>query len=125
MAGSAAGNRASAQSEVNHLRIDLRKHVFPSIDVDALHELIRERRFVILQGPPGTGKTRLALQLRKEQFKASGSVIQFHPAVTYESFVAGISPDVAERTLRFIVKQGAACRSRRSGKGPGLSADYR
>ncbi len=32
--------------------------------------------------------------------------MQFHPAVTYESFVAGISPDVTGDTLRFRAKSG-------------------
>ena len=32
--------------------------------------------------------------------------VQFHPAVTYETFVAGISPDVSHSNLRFEVSPG-------------------
>jgi 5-methylcytosine-specific restriction protein B len=39
-------------------------------------------------------------------FKMSGITVQFHPAVTYETFVIGISPDVHQSTLNFNVKAG-------------------
>ncbi len=37
--------------------------MFPTVTVDSVLALLRERRFVVLEGPPGTGKTRLAYQL--------------------------------------------------------------
>jgi len=65
------------------------------------------RHFVILQGPPGTGKTRLAKQVLSDHFGGSGTIVQFHPAVTYEDFVVGISPDVGgAEQLRFRVRPG-------------------
>lgn len=61
---------------------------------------------MILQGPPGTGKTRLAESVRDEHFAGRGMVIQFHPSVTYEDFVIGLSPDTRDSALRFDVRPG-------------------
>ena len=72
----------------------------------SVNELLRERRFVILQGPPGTGKTRMADQVRREFFGSRGRTVQFHPAVTYEDFVVGLSPDPTDAGLRFRAKPG-------------------
>ena len=92
--------------DVQNLKQALRRHVFPRISRKAVADLLRERRFVILQGPPGTGKSRLADEIRTMDFAGRGQVVQFHPAVTYESFVAGISPDVAGDSLRFKIRTG-------------------
>jgi 5-methylcytosine-specific restriction protein B len=96
----------AAQGAVDALKNAVRAHLFPSIDERELHTLLRERRFIVLQGPPGTGKTRLAGRIVAEYFRGRGMMVQFHPAVTYETFVAGISPDVNESALRFRVKEG-------------------
>ncbi len=69
---------------------------------------------MILQGPPGTGKTRLATSLFTEEFQGRGKCVQFHPAVTYETFVAGISPAVTEQSLRFQVSPGWLVRTARA-----------
>lgn len=98
--------RTAVKPEIDALKNDLRSHVFPRVDEDAVHTLLRERRFVVLQGPPGTGKTRLADRLKNHQFNGSGRTVQFHPAVTYETFISGIAPDVAHDNLRFNVKSG-------------------
>jgi len=92
--------------EVTLLKAALRRHLFPRTGKKDVVELLRERRFVILQGPPGTGKSRLADEIRTEDFASQGQTVQFHPAVTYESFVAGISPDVTGDALRFRAKSG-------------------
>ncbi len=92
--------------EVTDLKGALRRHLFPRTSKKDVVELLRERRFVILQGPPGTGKSRMADEIRTEDFEGRGQTVQFHPAVTYESFVAGISPDVTGDTLRFRPKSG-------------------
>lgn len=96
----------TARPEVDALKNALRAHLFPSVSRAEVHALLRERRFVILQGPPGTGKTRLAGELLADEFGGRGTAVQFHPAVTYETFVAGISPDVTQSSLRFQVKGG-------------------
>ena len=96
----------AASAEIDDLRNNLRANLFPQVDRDVVHKLLRERRFVILQGPPGTGKTRLANEILQGEFNQHGTTVQFHPAVTYETFVAGISPDVHEHSLSFEVKAG-------------------
>jgi 5-methylcytosine-specific restriction protein B len=73
---------------------------------DEVHRLLLERRFVVLQGPPGTGKTRLACLISDRFFEGSVTPIQFHPAVTYEDFVLGLSPDPKGDTLRFRPRPG-------------------
>jgi 5-methylcytosine-specific restriction enzyme B len=97
---------AVVKSEITELRNNLRAHLFPQVDRQSVNALLRERRFVILQGPPGTGKTRLAQLVLENEFKKSGTTIQFHPAVTYETFIAGISPNVQQSTLSFSIKAG-------------------
>lgn len=95
-----------ALTETDELKLNLRAHLFPRTSRDQIHALLRERRFVILQGPPGTGKTRLASEVLAHHFEGSGLTVQFHPAVTYETFIAGIAPDVDREALRFDVKGG-------------------
>ena len=84
----------------------LQEHLFPNVTAQDVDALLRERRFVVLQGPPGTGKTRMADQVRRECFGSSGRTVQFHPAVTYEDFVVGLSPDPLDAGLRFRSKPG-------------------
>ncbi len=96
----------AAAGEINDLKNSLRQHLFPKTEKSEVVQLLRERRFVILQGPPGTGKTRMADEIKDQDFAGHGRTVQFHPAVTYETFVAGISPDVDGQSLRFRVRPG-------------------
>src|SRR5439155_14753356 len=57
-------------------------------------------------GPPGTGKSRMADLILANDFNHRGRTVQFHLAVTYETFVAGISPDVQKEQLRFRIASG-------------------
>ena len=68
--------------------------------------LLKSRKFVILEGPPGTGKSRMAANILAESFKNRGVLTQFHPSTTYEDFVAGLSPDIANEALRFTSRAG-------------------
>ena len=97
---------AAVRAEIDQLRNNLRANLFPQVDRESIQSLLRERRFVILQGPPGTGKTRLANEILEGDFGKQGATVQFHPVVTYETFVAGISPDVHHNSLSFEVKAG-------------------
>jgi 5-methylcytosine-specific restriction protein B len=106
----------AVQPEIEELRNNLRAHLFPKVDRQLVHNLLRERRFVILQGPPGTGKTRLAKSVLDEIFKKNGTTVQFHPAVTYETFITGISPDMHQSTLSFNVKAGWLVEAVRAGQ---------
>jgi 5-methylcytosine-specific restriction protein B len=98
--------RASAEQEAEEFFGALQSYLFPTVTAADVNALLRERRFVILQGPPGTGKTRMADEVRREFFGSHGRTVQFHPAVTYEDFVVGLSPDPADAGLRFRAKPG-------------------
>lgn len=98
--------RVAAKEEFQGFLATLQDSFFSSISPDALNKLIRERRFVVLQGPPGTGKTRMAEQVRARYFAGHGRTVQFHPAVTYEDFIVGLSPDPTHEGLRFRAKPG-------------------
>ena len=98
--------RASAQSEAEEFFGALQEYLFPAVTAADVASLLRERRFVVLQGPPGTGKTRMADQVRRDFFGSHGRTVQFHPAVTYEDFVVGLSPDPSDAGLRFRAKPG-------------------
>src|SRR5262249_28329593 len=85
----------------------LRGQLFQVPNEKAVSDLLKARRFVILQGAPGTGKTRLAELVKRGAFQNRGTTIQFHPSVTYEDFVLGLSPDPGQGELRFVVRPGA------------------
>ena len=76
---------------------------------DELHDLLREKRQIILYGPPGTGKTHVARRLGRwltgpaEPPPERLTIIQFHPAYSYEEFIEGIRPESRERGGRFHV----------------------
>lgn len=95
------------EAEANEFLAALRSQLFQVPEPDKVTELLHARRFVILQGAPGTGKTRLAELVKQQGFGGHGQTVQFHPSVTYEDFVLGLSPDPAEGQLRFMVRPGA------------------
>lgn len=88
----------------------LRQRIFEPVDERAVKVALKERRFVVLEGPPGTGKTRLARQLAGE----NSSVIQFHPARTYEDFVVGLYPRPTRDGLAFEVRPGDLLKANRA-----------
>lgn len=96
----------AAKAEYEQFHAHLRSQLFEQPTPAEVHELLRRRRFVVLQGPPGTGKTRMAEEILRQFFHGQGMTVQFHPAVTYEDFVVGLSPDAEDRVLRFSVREG-------------------
>lgn len=94
------------QPESDDLLASLRADLFPAVDEQQVYDLLTRRRFVILQGPPGTGKTRLGERIRRRFFAGHGLTVQFHPAVTYEDFLIGLSPDPVAGQLHFTVRPG-------------------
>jgi 5-methylcytosine-specific restriction protein B len=65
--------------------------------LDEIKELLDDKGQVVLYGPPGTGKTHLAVRLAAALADGDEdrvSVVQFHPATTYEDFFEGLRPAV-------------------------------
>jgi 5-methylcytosine-specific restriction protein B len=61
--------------------------------LDEMVDLLEERRQIILYGPPGTGKTYLALEVASRLTDpANVTLVQFHPAYSYEDFFEGYRP---------------------------------
>lgn len=63
--------------------------------LDDFHRLLSRKKQVIFQGPPGTGKTYLARRMAVKLARAADrvSLVQFHPAYTYEDFFEGFRPN--------------------------------
>jgi 5-methylcytosine-specific restriction protein B len=96
----------SAQDEFSQFIAGLNAMWFSNPKVNEIASLLARRRFVVLEGPPGTGKSRVAEQILRETYDGNGLITQFHPSTTYEDFVAGLSPDVANESLRFAARRG-------------------
>ncbi len=76
-------------------------------DLNAIKELLFERKYIVLQGAPGTGKTFTANRIAKTEFKEKNVVfVQFHAETTYSDFVYGIAPSI-ETPGTFEKKEGA------------------
>lgn len=106
----------AGKGEYERFHAELRSELFVQPTIAEVHALLIARRFVILQGPPGTGKTRMADDIRRQFFGERGMTVQFHPAVTYEDFVVGLSPDAEDRSLRFAVREGSLTAAARQAK---------
>lgn len=69
--------------------------------LEDLVELLRLRRQVVLHGPPGTGKTYLALEVSEALTSPENvTLVQFHPAYSYEDFFEGYRPSAVSEDGR-------------------------
>lgn len=61
-------------------------------------DILYERKQMIIYGPPGTGKTYTAQRLARIMTQSERRIclVQFHPSYTYEEFIEGVRPEVAE-----------------------------
>ncbi|WP_423916578.1 McrB family protein [Candidatus Poriferisodalis sp.] len=83
-------------------------------------ELLEDKGQVILYGPPGTGKTYFARYLAwtltgiqdDEEYEENGpySLVQFHPAYSYEDFFEGFRPRVEDGQLTYKLTSGPLVR---------------
>lgn len=96
----------SAQEEFRQFIASLNAMWLSTPSATEIASLLERRRFVVLEGPPGTGKSRVAEQILRDTYASNGLITQFHPSTTYEDFVAGLSPDVADTNLRFTARAG-------------------
>ena len=72
-----------------------------------LTRLIQRRKALILFGPPGTGKTYVAQELTKHWTDpGNADLVQFHPSVAYEDFIAGYRPVERDGQVVFELRQG-------------------
>ena len=82
---------------VDHIEVAAGKlHVDRSV-LDEIKQLLDDKGQVVLYGPPGTGKTYLAVELATAIVDGDQdrvSIVQFHPATTYEDFFEGLRPSV-------------------------------
>jgi 5-methylcytosine-specific restriction protein B len=73
-------------------------------------DLLRDRRQLIFYGPPGTGKTYLAQGIAAHiTDQANVTLVQFHPAYSYEDFFEGFRPQTSEtggQMTGFMLKAG-------------------
>lgn len=92
---------AASRGEADTIRRAWLAALFPRIAEEDIGRRLDESRFVILAGPPGTGKTRAALRLLNGRYGDNGASLQFHPNTTYENFIGGLAPTVADGGLGF------------------------
>jgi 5-methylcytosine-specific restriction enzyme B len=74
-------------------------------------EMAEHKRQLIFYGPPGTGKTYVARAIAKHLAVGGARVelVQFHPSYTYEDFVEGFRPKLADSgsgTVQFELRPG-------------------
>lgn len=84
--------KAQFTADAERVRQAWLARALPSTTAGEVAKLLHQRRFVIIEGPPGTGKTRMAREILQDSYAQNGSVIQFHPGTTYESFIGGLAP---------------------------------
>ena len=75
----------------------LAKLFLSDAEFDAMLDLLRYKKNIILQGPPGVGKSFIAKQIAFALLEAKDEerveMIQFHQAYAYEDFMQGFRPN--------------------------------
>jgi 5-methylcytosine-specific restriction protein B len=87
------------------------------IGSDAVLDILKEKRFVVLQGAPGCGKTWMANKISQKPFftdkkevedieECSTDFIQFHAETSYADFIYGIKPVLSGDKLAYTSEKG-------------------
>lgn len=72
--------------------------LYPCVTKDSVVNLLNKHRFLVVCGPPGTRKTEYLKEIASGHFGGRCIQIQFHPSVTYQSFVGGIQPTISTKS---------------------------
>lgn len=102
--GSPEGEGPVINGEVAENAVDHIEQAAKDLHVDRRHldeivQLLEDKSQVVLYGPPGTGKTYLALRMARaiaKGYESRISLVQFHPATSYEDFIEGLRPTLTD-----------------------------
>lgn len=111
---------ADADTDLSELAGDL--HLKAEF-LDEIIELLRGKGQIVFYGPPGTGKTYIARKLAEALAPepARRTVVQFHPATTYEDFFEGYRPEDIEGQVSYRLTHGPlALLAERAANAPGV-----
>ena len=79
-------------------------------EISRMLRILQTKKNLILQGPPGVGKTfiakRLAYALMGSESDERITSVQFHQSYSYEDFVGGFRPRIADGRMAFKPKDG-------------------
>jgi len=110
---SGAGDDENDPDSVDPVSVDYIAEAAKALHVerdflDKIVDLLDDKGQVIFYGPPGTGKTYLALRLAEAIAKGDRScvsIVQVHPATSYEDFIEGLRPALTDAGQVTYVRQ--------------------
>ena len=81
-----------------NIRVLAKELLWEPVALQKVIDGLKDKRQVIFQGPPGTGKTYVAKRIVEWCREHGGDfqIIQFHPSYSYEDFVEGFRPALAD-----------------------------
>lgn len=94
-----AAVEAETEVLVDHIAAAATDLHVPREALDEIVGLLDDKGQVVLYGPPGTGKTYVAKRLARALVQNDPdrwSLVQFHPATSYEDFVEGLRPRLTD-----------------------------
>jgi len=86
-----ARERGWKKNTSNDPAIEWYNSIFGSPDIKTIKEKLVKNKYLIIAGPPGIRKSDFINEISNE-YGANKITTQFHPNITYQSFVGGIQP---------------------------------